>query len=260
MKNRFHNSIEDLRILAIENNLNHFYEKCAKYPDCISQIDDRIGWILSKNEAWPSLIFRADFSGLEIENEVRSIKKLIKDKRMPRYWTVSPSTNPKDLIKYLEMNGFKKFYVQIGMAMNLDELKFAAKNPNLEIRIVKDKLDIKNWCKNVAEVFNIKVDCELIEFLNFQNNPKFYLGVFNNQVVSTLMLSYSVETAGLHSVTTLPKYRRMGFSLSMSNKALLDAKKKGCKIGVLQASLMGRKVYEKLGFEKYCIINSYNLG
>ena len=77
--------------------------------------------------------------------------------------------------------------------------------------------------------------------------------------VSTLMMYLSSGVAGLHAVSTLPKYRGKGLGLSISRKALTDAFKIGYKVGVLQASSLGERVYRKLGFQKYCDIISYAL-
>jgi len=41
--------------------------------------------------------------------------------------------------------------------------------------------------------------------------------------------------------------------------ALLDAFKIGYKVGVLQASALGERIYRRLGFIKFCDIISYEL-
>jgi hypothetical protein len=40
-------------------------------------------------------------------------------------------------------------------------------------------------------------------------------------------------------------------------RALLDAREMGFRIGTLRASDMGQLVYERLGFEKFCMIPQY---
>lgn len=48
-----------------------------------------------------------------------------------------------------------------------------------------------------------------------------------------------------------------GIGTALTILPLLYAKEKGCKIGVLQASQEGEKIYRKIGFEEYCIFDSY---
>ena len=73
------------------------------------------------------------------------------------------------------------------------------------------------------------------------------------------MLYISSGVAGLHAVSTLSEYRNKGFGLTISGIALLDALQMGYKVGVLQASSLGERIYRKLGFEKYCDIISYEI-
>ena len=57
----------------------------------------------------------------------------------------------------------------------------------------------------------------------------------------------------------MPNYRNRGFGLTISRAALIDAFETGYKVGVLQASALGERVYRRLGFKKYCDIISYEL-
>ncbi|MFW9820854.1 MAG: GNAT family N-acetyltransferase, partial [Candidatus Thorarchaeota archaeon] len=73
------------------------------------------------------------------------------------------------------------------------------------------------------------------------------------------LLYLSSGVAGLHAVSTLSEFRNLGFGFTISRFALIDALKMGYNIGVLQASVLGERVYKKLGFQKYCDIFSYAL-
>jgi len=95
--------------------------------------------------------------------------------------------------------------------------------------------------------------------LFLEPEAKFYIGSFEGKPVTALMLYLSSGVAGLHAVSTLLEYRNKGFGLTTSGTALIDAFKMGYKIGVLQASSMGERVYRKLGFKKYCDVISYVL-
>jgi len=244
----------------IEKNLDDFYTKSSEHSNFISQIDDKISWVSSKNGDWPDCIFRANFENLNLKKEILSVKKLIRKKRAPNGWTVGPLTKPKNLGSMLEKYGFSNVYQQAGMAVELENLKNIIINENdLIVEKVDNEEELTYWSETVSKGFNLRIDFDFLKFLYLQKDIHFYLGKFKANPVSTLMLYLSSGVAGLHAVSTLPEYRSKGFGISISRTALIDAFHKDYYIGVLQASSTGERVYRKLGFQKYCDIISYAL-
>ncbi|MHA2006337.1 MAG: GNAT family N-acetyltransferase [Promethearchaeota archaeon] len=242
----------------IEKNLDDFYTKASTHSNFSSHLEKKISWIVPKKADWPEAIFRANFDNLNIENEITIIKKLIQEKQAPNGWTVGPLTKPENLGKFLEKNGFSNVYQQVGMALDLEDLKKqVVDNSELIVEIVEDTEQLKRWVEVVSSVFDINVDFELMEFLLLEPEASFYIGNLNGKPVSALMLYLSSGVAGLHAVSTLKEYRSRGYGLAISRMALLDAFKIGYKIGVLQASSLGERVYRKMGFQKYCDIITY---
>jgi len=244
----------------IEKNLDDFYAKSSNHTNFISHIDKKISWVKAKNADWPECIFKADLEDLNMENEINEIKQLINKGEAPNGWTVGPLTKPKDLGKTLKKYGFSNVYQQTGMAINLKSLKNNFRSEiNLIVEIVDNEESLNQWIEIVSTVFVIKVDFELIKYLFSEPEVKFYIGKFEGKPVSALMLYLSSGVAGLHAVSTLSKYRNRGFGLIISHTSLIDAFKMGYRVGVLQASTLGERVYRKLGFKKYCDIISYEL-
>ena len=247
-------------ILAIEKNLHDFYIKSSKHPNFTSNIEDKISWIMAKSATWPSIIFRANFENLDVEYEIKNVIKQIQEGKAPNGWTIGPMTRPKDLGSILERNGFLAVYHQAGMTVDLTNIKDqTADIENFIVKIVDNEEALKQWGKTVSLVFNLKIDFELLNYLLSKEEPRFYTGISDGKVVSTLMLYLSSGVAGVHAVTTLPEFRSRGFALAISRTALIDAYELGYRVGVLKASKMGERVYRKLGFEKYCDVISYAL-
>ncbi len=244
----------------IEKNLDDFYTKSSEHSNFISRIENKISWVLAKSADWPNCIFRANLENLNIEKEISYIKEQIRKGNAPNSWTVGPLTKPKNLGKNLERYGFSNVYQQAGMAGELKKLvnKTVDKN-NLIVKKVDNEESLKLWSEVVSQVFGIKVDFDLLKFLLLQEEGHFYLGKFKGKPVSTLMLYLSSGVAGLHAVSALPEHRSKGFGLTISRAALIDAFEMGYRVGVLQASSLGKRVYRKLGFKKYCDIISYAL-
>ena len=244
----------------IEKNLDDFYTKSSTHSNFNSHIEKKISWVHAEKSDWPDCIFRVNFENLKIEHKIRDIKNLIKKEKAPNGWTVGPLTKPKNLGKILEDNGFSNVYHQVGMALDLENLKIQVLDESeLLVEVIKDTEHIKQWTDVVSSVFGIKVDLELLEYLLLEPEVKFYVGNFDGKTVSSLMLYLSSGVAGLHAVSTLNEYRNRGYGLAISRTALMDALKMGYKVGVLQASALGERVYRKMGFQKYCDIIFYEL-
>jgi GNAT superfamily N-acetyltransferase len=244
----------------IESNLDDFYLKSSLHPNFISHIEDKISWVMTEKVDWPMAIFKANFENLNMKKEISNIIALIEEKKAPNGWTVGPLTKPENLGAHLEKRGFQNVYQQAGMAINLTDLKIPLEDRcELQVEVIEEFNNLKHWIKVVSTVFAIKIDFELIESLFLEPEVKFFIGKFKGRPAASLMLYLSSGVAGLHAVSTLPEYRNKGFGLFISRTALIYAFEWGYRVGVLQASSMGERVYRKLGFQKYSDIISYEL-
>lgn len=245
---------------SIEQNLDEFYLKCSRHSNFESMDTDKLKWVHAKNADWPSCIFQASFNDSDIDIEIEQVKSLIQSDKAPDGWTIGPLTKPNNLGKSLLNHNFSDVFHQAGMALDLAKLiTLTHINDALDVKKVENEEELSSWSKIVSTVFHIKVDFELLEYLQVQDEVTFYLGIYNEKYVSALLLYLIPGVAGLHAVSTLPDYRNKNIALEMSIRALLDARDLGYKYGVLQASSMGQSVYKKLGFKKYCDIITYSL-
>ena len=56
------------------------------------------------------------------------------------------------------------------------------------------------------------------------------------------------RTIGVYSIATIESARRRGYGATMTARVIADGVVAGCDVGALQASEMGRPIYERLGF------------
>jgi predicted acetyltransferase len=56
------------------------------------------------------------------------------------------------------------------------------------------------------------------------------------------------RTIGVYSIATIPSARRHGYGAAMTARVVADGARDGCDVAILQASPMGRPIYERLGF------------
>jgi GNAT superfamily N-acetyltransferase len=76
-----------------------------------------------------------------------------------------------------------------------------------------------------------------------------FLGYSEGKPVCTSMLFQTGDIAGIYWVSTLPEYRRRGFGEAITLRAVIAGKNRGCTLANLQASAMGKPVYERIGFD-----------
>lgn len=125
----------------------------------------------------------------------------------------------------------------------------------LEIRLVSELQEVSQYLRTGAAGFGIRDDyfdvwaAGVVAGAADQSSPQAnYLGYFKGKPVATSLLYTARHLAGIYFVSTLPEFRRRGFGEAMTWRAVTDGRKRGCRASYLQASPMGRPVYERMGY------------
>jgi GNAT superfamily N-acetyltransferase len=75
-----------------------------------------------------------------------------------------------------------------------------------------------------------------------------YVGYADGSPVTSGLGWRSGRTIGVYSIATVPAARRRGFGAAMTARVVADGADTGCDVAALQASEMGRPIYERQGF------------
>jgi GNAT superfamily N-acetyltransferase len=75
-----------------------------------------------------------------------------------------------------------------------------------------------------------------------------YVGYSNGEAVVSGLGWRTGRTIGVYSIATVETARRHGFGAAMTARVVADGVSAGCTAAALQASDMGRPIYERLGF------------
>jgi GNAT superfamily N-acetyltransferase len=75
-----------------------------------------------------------------------------------------------------------------------------------------------------------------------------YVGYLDGSPVVSGLGWRSGRTIGVYSIATVESARRRGFGAAMVARVVADGATAGCDVAALQASEMGRPIYERLGF------------
>ena len=212
-------------------------------------------------------ILRAQFAPDDVDDAVEAAITPYKSRNMPILWWTGPATMPADLGTYLEAHGFVYDDDSRGMAVDLERLKGdSPRPPDLVIEKVAGDNTLRKWCQtNITgfewpdfindDLFNLYSDLGSDENVLLSH----YIGWLNGEPVATSSLFLAAGVAGIYNVITLPEARRKGIGAAMTRKPLLEARARGYRVGILQASEMGASVYRRLGFQEYCKIGHYVL-
>ena len=122
---------------------------------------------------------------------------------------------------------------------------------DLEIRRVTDAAGVDAHCQVVTAGFGsdpaVAPGTACPELLD-RPECVVYVGYANGDPVVSGLGWRTGRTVGVYSIATIESARRHGYGAAMTARAVADGVVAGCEVAALQASEMGRPVYERLGF------------
>ncbi len=179
-------------------------------------------------------------------------------------WLVEEGAPADEIKKHLLAHGltFEESFAA-EMAVDVSKLREDIPIPKgLKIVAVEDGQTLKDWVHVASVGFGAAMDVEDIWFEFYQyaacHYPfQTYLALLDGKPVGTSQLFTSAGVAGIYSVTCLPEARGQGIGSAVVLAPLLQARRLGYRVGILQASQMGYKVYRRLGFEDFGKLSVY---
>lgn len=139
-----------------------------------------------------------------------------------------------------------------GMALHpLPHAGGTAPEAGHEIRRVTDGAGIRDHIETAAAGFGMPIEwLELIVTGDLARHPdaSLYVGYTDGVPVTTGLGVRTGRTIGVYNVATIETARRRGYGAAMTMRIVEDGAADGCDVAILQASDMGRPVYERLGF------------
>lgn len=206
-----------------------------------------------------------DLRAEQIDARVGEALDWLRAQGEPFSWYITDSSAPAELRRLLEAHGLRLVQSSPGMAVDLAALDEHQPGPvGLEISPVTDERALALWVRTggagfgIPEALNASVFAALEGVdLGSGSHSRLFLARLDGVPVGTAALILGGGAAGLYSIATLAEYRRQGIGAHLTLAALREARQRGYRIGVLEASAMGRPVYERLGFRQYATHDAY---
>lgn len=121
----------------------------------------------------------------------------------------------------------------------------------LEIRYVETAEDLARFQTTTMEGFGFPGEAgKLFVTEEFHTRPgvRLFLGLVDGEPVATSALVVSQAMAGIYFVATKEAFRGKGYGEALTWAAVCGGREFRCTVSCLQASKMGKPVYERMGF------------
>jgi len=148
-----------------------------------------------------------------------------------------------------------------GMAMDpIDVTALLSGSPGLVVEEAKTPAAVEANLIVQADGFGVPIEFMQTVFTTglAAENVRCFTGSVDGKPVATSIVILGDQLAGVYSVATVGDVRRRGYGEAMTAHAVrVGAQENNCLIAYLQASEMGRPIYERMGFRELTTYRTY---
>jgi ribosomal protein S18 acetylase RimI-like enzyme len=229
---------------------------------------DGVRWFHSGLDvAYLNAVMETHLTGLDAEGRIGELVDDLKGRGVPFVWWALPSSRPENLAAILGEQGLIAGDAWPGMAVPLADLIEPPEVDGLEIRRVSDEATYDTYESVFAPILSpgpaftaaLAAASRRIGFA-LDAPEVHFVGYLAGEPVATTSLITAGGAAGIYNVTTVESARGRGIGAALTAHAIRFGARRGLEVATLQASSMGRPVYERLGFRFACDLVPYQWG
>ena len=198
------------------------------------------------------------------ERRVAELMAELKRRGAPFLWWALPSSRPANVAELLGSHGLVREEPWPGMAVAVADLVEPPRVDGLQIRRVVDEASYDAYegvyapIMSPSQSFTDALRSASLRLGFDDDAPEVhFVGELDGEPVATTSLFTAGGTAGIYNVATVEAARGRGIGAAMTAHAVGAGAERGLGLATLQASKMGRPVYERLGFEFVCDLVPY---
>jgi len=251
---------------AIEENLFAYIRAVAPAEKNEFHEDNQGIWFNAGFSA-PSMLSACVYNfknqGKEVKGAVAEQLQVFKERKVPVLWTTGTSS-PHGLKEALD-GAMMHVATQTGMAMDLSNLSETNILPEgVEVVEISEASQLLPWftlfnvCFEQAPALG-RLMAERYEkvFLNRELPMRHYIAYLKGRPAATASFYSESKVTGIYNIVTAPEAQGKGIGEFMTRHVLLEGKKRGDAIAILQATPAGEPVYERIGFERSSSFDLY---
>ena len=259
-------SNRDLVKTTIKANWENYHYCLGRSPRVELSIGKYLTWLITDMpDHFMNLVVCTELPTSGVQELIEDALTHFKVKKVRRLsWLTERGVPADELKKHLTKCGFtfnESFSAE--MAADLTKLPKDISAPvGLNIVCVESLQLLKKWIHVASIGFRMPPEvepiwCEFFSEAAFARPFRTYLALLDGVPVATSQLFTSAAVAGIYNVTCLPEARGRGIGAAITMAPLRDAFEMGYRVGILQASSMGYRVYQRLGFEDFGKLSVY---
>ncbi|MCC2616093.1 GNAT family N-acetyltransferase [Aestuariibacter halophilus] len=151
------------------------------------------------------------------------------------------------------------------MALSLDEQAqsetetIAVNSTTTSLQRMSSPRQQSDWCTLCSAGFGYQVSVRAITNACRHHNAELLALTDHSIPVATALVLRTGKTLGIHQVAVPPEHRGKGYAKTLMQHIVWQAAQQSVNLLVLQASDMGRSLYQSMGFESLATINHYSL-
>lgn len=251
---------------AIKANWENYHYFLGRSPRAELSIGRYLTWLITDvPDHFMNLVLCTELPPYGIDLLIGNALDHFKDMNISRLsWLAKEGLPATELKNQLLAHGltFRESFA-IEMAADLMELPEDSSMPaGLKIIAVEDKKRLEQWIHIASIGFGVPARsestwCDIFTDAVLEQPFRTYLALLDGEPVATSQLFLSAGVAGIYNVICLPDARGQGIGTAVTLAPLLEARRMEHRIGILQASQMGYKVYRRLGFQEFGKLSVY---
>jgi ribosomal protein S18 acetylase RimI-like enzyme len=232
----------------------HLFELWEQIGKHTGSFNKEKGFAFTKPEpdSWPSKVYNIEVDQINIKD----VQQRIRTGEIPNSIGIPECENTK---KLLESNNFCSTTKVKAMALSTEQLYYDDIDESAFL-LVDSRNKASMFAKIASASFGYLVDTSVVQYLINKENMQLFLGRYNDDFPSCGMIYLDKNgISGIHMIGTKPEYQGLGMGKKMTRFLINQTIKSKSNRVFLVASEAGERIYHKLGFATYGILESFSL-
>jgi GNAT superfamily N-acetyltransferase len=243
---------------AVKANLNAFFQYFRFSSEAnVSEDAQRFRWYTGIAHPWFNGVLSLQAPSEDAPQRVLAEIDYFRSMGASSFsWWLDPHLDLSQWSAQLLPHGFQFSDDTPGMAIDMKTLPKLPPS-KLSIQAVNDSSALATWTDVFIRGYGLPesfkpIYLDLMSSLGTELPVRNYLGWLDDRPVGASSLFIGAGVAGVYNVATVQEARGQGVGTALSLVPLHEARELGYRVGVLQSSQMGYRVYERIGFREVC--------